>query len=57
MLKCEGCDIPLDKRVNLPVDWKEGDPLPKGLTIHKSEKGFFAFQGDPWSQRRIYLKC
>jgi hypothetical protein len=53
---CSGCDVPLNKRVNLPDGWVEGDLILEGVTIHtervRDDTGFelrrrFAFVGDP----------
>ena len=54
---CRGCEIPGDKRINLPSDWKEGDPLPKDLTIHSTERDprRFAFRGVDYAQDRVYF--
>lgn len=31
---CPGCTVPLEERVYLPRDWKEGDPVPENVTWH-----------------------
>jgi hypothetical protein len=44
---CSGCDVPLNKRVNLPDGWVEGDLILEGVTIHtervRDDTGFEAF--------------
>lgn len=59
---CEGCEIERIKRVNLSIDFKDGDEMPKDLTIHDEpdRKGFqgrlyFAFIGKDTYQERHYF--
>lgn len=58
---CVGCETPVNEEINLPEDWKEGDPLPEGLTIHgtprERHKGIapFAFRGARGKQDRVKL--
>lgn len=54
---CTGCAIPAAKQVNLPADFKAGDPMPENLTVHDTprERKKFAFVGNPRSQNRYYL--
>jgi hypothetical protein len=56
---CRGCETPENERVNLPEDWKAGDPLPEGLTVHYTsrEGGPFAFLGNPreGTRERVYF--
>lgn len=54
---CDGCEIPVQKRVDLSEGWVAGYPLPEGLTVHYTarEGRRFAFRGDPYKQDRVYL--
>jgi hypothetical protein len=58
---CTGCETSVADEVNLPVNWKEGDPLPEGLTIHGTAReraagrAPFAFRGPRGSQDRVML--
>ena len=54
---CTGCDIPSERRVNLPEGWEPGQPMPDNLTIHSTQRDprRFAFIGNLHAQLRHYI--
>ncbi len=55
--RCRGCCIPEIDRINLPVGWQDGDPLPGGLTKHyEPGQAYFAFRGSSYNQDRVPLE-
>ena len=55
-VKCPGCQIPFEVRVNLPKNWTEGFPIPAGTTIHHAgDDPAKPFVLDHYEVRRLFL--